>query len=129
MLANACGPCIGQWHRDDISEGDVNSIISSFNRNFAKRNDGNPQTNSFISSPEIVVAYALAGQPELQPADRQTHRRGRQLSTSSQPPAPKRRTFLKRGFIFKADGYLGAAGGPLVDRGQGGGRIQSACKS
>ena len=67
VLANACGPCIGQWHRDDISEGDVNSIISSFNRNFAKRNDGNPQTNSFISSPEIVVAYALAGRLSFNP--------------------------------------------------------------
>ena len=61
VLANACGPCIGQWHREDIADGEVNSIISSFNRNFAKRNDGNPQTNSFISSPEIVVAYALVG--------------------------------------------------------------------
>ena len=59
VLANACGPCIGQWKRADIEDGATNSIISSFNRNFAKRNDGNPQTNSFISSPEIVLAYAL----------------------------------------------------------------------
>jgi len=61
VLANACGPCIGQWKRDDIKEGESNSIISSYNRNFRRRNDGNPETLSFIGSPEIVVAYALAG--------------------------------------------------------------------
>ena len=61
VLANACGPCIGQWRRDDIEEGESNSIISSYNRNFKKRNDGNPETYSFIASPEIVVAFALAG--------------------------------------------------------------------
>jgi aconitate hydratase len=61
VLANACGPCIGQWKRDDVAEGEANSIINSYNRNFKKRNDGNSGTNSFIASPEIVVAYALAG--------------------------------------------------------------------
>jgi aconitate hydratase len=61
VLANACGPCIGQWKRDDIGEGEENSIINSYNRNFRKRNDGNPGTYSFIASPEVVVAYALAG--------------------------------------------------------------------
>lgn len=61
VLANACGPCIGQWKRDDIKEGTVNSIVSSFNRNFPKRNDGSAQTLSFIGSPETVVAYALFG--------------------------------------------------------------------
>ena len=61
VLANACGPCIGQWRRDDIGEGQENSIINSYNRNFRKRNDGNAGTYSFIASPEIVVAYALAG--------------------------------------------------------------------
>jgi aconitate hydratase len=104
VLANACGPCIGQWHRDDISDGDVNSIISSFNRNFAKRNDGNPQTNSFISSPEIVVAYALVGNlttnpltDELMTADGSSYR--------LQPPASAPEV-PKDGFVFKAEGYL-----------------------
>ena len=61
VLANACGPCIGQWarHTDDPSR--KNSIITSFNRNFSKRNDGNPQTHSFVASPEIVTALAIAG--------------------------------------------------------------------
>ncbi|MBP6334369.1 MAG: aconitate hydratase [Bacteroidia bacterium] len=61
VLANACGPCIGQWsrHTDDLSK--KNSIITSFNRNFAKRNDGNPNTHAFVASPEIVTALAIAG--------------------------------------------------------------------
>ncbi len=61
VLANACGPCIGQWRRGDVSDGQANSILSSYNRNFPKRNDGNSGTLSFIASPEVVVAYALAG--------------------------------------------------------------------
>ncbi len=67
VLANACGPCIGQWKRDDIQKGDKNSIISSYNRNFAKRNDGNPETLSFIGSPEVVVAYAFSGTLNFNP--------------------------------------------------------------
>lgn len=61
VLANACGPCIGQWKRDDIKEGDSNSIVSSYNRNFPARNDGNAETLSFIGSPESVIALALGG--------------------------------------------------------------------
>ncbi|MEN9826703.1 MAG: hypothetical protein RI953_2448 [Pseudomonadota bacterium] len=61
VLANACGPCIGQWKRHDIKDGEPNSIVTSFNRNFTARNDGNPQTHSFVASPETVVALALAG--------------------------------------------------------------------
>ncbi len=61
VLANACGPCIGQWKRDDIVKGETNTIVSSFNRNFPARNDGNPSTLSFIGSPETVVAMALTG--------------------------------------------------------------------
>ncbi len=104
VLANACGPCIGQWHREDISDGDVNSIISSFNRNFAKRNDGNPQTNSFISSPEVVVAYALVGNLTTNPlTDELTAPDG--SSYRLQPPAPAPEV-PENGFVFKADGYL-----------------------
>ena len=55
VLANACGPCIGQWKREDVHKGDRNSIVSSYNRNFAKRNDGNPETLNFIGSPESPI--------------------------------------------------------------------------
>ncbi len=65
VLANACGPCIGQWQRDDIVKGEVNTIVSSFNRNFPARNDGNASTLSFIGSPETVVAMALTGRLDV----------------------------------------------------------------
>lgn len=61
IMANACGPCIGQWRRDTNEPERPNSIITSFNRNFAKRNDGNPNTHTFISSPEVVAALTIAG--------------------------------------------------------------------
>lgn len=67
VLANACGPCIGQWKREDMKKGDKNSILTSYNRNFAKRNDGNPETLGFISSPELVVAMAFAGSMKFNP--------------------------------------------------------------
>ena len=67
VLANACGPCIGQWKRSDIDEGEKNTIITSFNRNFAKRNDGNAATESFVASPEIVTALASAGKLSFNP--------------------------------------------------------------
>jgi len=67
VLANACGPCIGQWKRDDIKKGERNSIINSFNRNFPARNDGNAETLSFIASPEIVTAFALTGRLDFNP--------------------------------------------------------------
>lgn len=62
IIANACGPCIGQWKRDDETANDrVNSIVTSFNRNFAKRNDGNPNTHAFVTSPELVAALTISG--------------------------------------------------------------------
>lgn len=67
VLANACGPCIGMWSRDDIKPGERNTIINSYNRNFAKRNDDNPNTLAFVASPEIVTAYALAGRLSFNP--------------------------------------------------------------
>ncbi len=67
VLANACGPCIGQWKRDDIEMGDRNSIVTSFNRNFKRRNDGNAETLSFIGSPEMVIALAAAGNISFNP--------------------------------------------------------------
>lgn len=61
IMANACGPCIGQWKRETDNPDRPNSIVTSFNRNFAKRNDGNPNTHAFVSSPEIVAALTIAG--------------------------------------------------------------------
>jgi len=68
VLANACGPCIGQWKRTDIAEGEPNSIMTSFNRNFRGRNDANPQTLNFLASPELVTAMAFAGRITFNPA-------------------------------------------------------------
>lgn len=67
VLANACGPCIGQWKRHDVKEGDKNTIITSYNRNFAKRNDGNSGTHAFVASPEIVTALAISGKLTFNP--------------------------------------------------------------
>jgi aconitate hydratase len=67
VLSNACGPCIGQWKRHDVKDGEKNSIITSYNRNFSKRNDGNAATHAFVASPEIVTALALAGKITFNP--------------------------------------------------------------
>ena len=67
VLANACGPCIGMWKRDDVGADEPNAILTSYNRNFPKRNDGSASTMAFISSPEIVMAMALAGRMDFNP--------------------------------------------------------------
>jgi aconitate hydratase len=67
VLANACGPCIGQWDRKDVKKGEANSIISSYNRNFTGRNDANPATHSFVTSPDLVVAMTIAGRLDFNP--------------------------------------------------------------
>ncbi len=67
ILANACGPCIGMWKRMDVKTGERNTIVTSFNRNFAKRNDGNPDTLAFVASPEITTALAIAGSLSFNP--------------------------------------------------------------
>jgi aconitate hydratase len=67
VLANACGPCIGQWDRQDIKKGEKNSIITSYNRNFTGRNDANPATHAFVASPEIVTALSIAGDLSFNP--------------------------------------------------------------
>ena len=67
VLANACGPCIGQWDRKDVKKGEANSIISSYNRNFTGRNDANPATHSFVTSPDLVVAMTIAGDLSFNP--------------------------------------------------------------
>jgi aconitate hydratase len=68
VFANACGPCIGQWSREGASEEITNTIVHSFNRNFAKRADGNPNTHAFVGSPELVTAIAIAGDLTFNPA-------------------------------------------------------------
>ena len=67
IFANACGPCIGQWDRKDADKKEVNTIVHSFNRNFAKRNDGNVNTHAFVASPELVTALAIAGDITFNP--------------------------------------------------------------
>jgi aconitate hydratase len=80
VLANACGPCIGQWARHGAEKGERNSIITSFNRNFAKRADGNPNTHAFVASPEIVTALAIAGDLTFNPQkDTLTNEKGEQV--------------------------------------------------
>ena len=69
VLANACGPCIGQWRRAKEMVGIPNTIVTSYNRNFPRRNDGQPQTMNFIASPEIVIAYALSGSLSFNPME------------------------------------------------------------
>jgi aconitate hydratase len=99
VLANACGPCIGQWERSDIGKGEANSILTSYNRNFPKRNDGNPGTHAFIASPEVVVAYALTGRLDTDPL----HDAGLGLAPPSAEELPA------KGFDAGRDGYQAPA--------------------
>ena len=108
VLANACGPCIGQWarHTDDPSR--KNSIITSFNRNFTKRNDGNPNTHSFVASPEIVTAMAIAGDLTFNPlTDTLTNADGEQVKLD--PPTGIE--LPEQGFAVEDAGFIA----PLAD--------------
>ncbi|XP_074036025.1 probable aconitate hydratase, mitochondrial [Leptinotarsa decemlineata] len=67
VLANACGPCLGQWDRRDVKKGEKNTIVTSYNRNFSGRNDANPATHSFVTSPELVTALSIAGRLDFNP--------------------------------------------------------------
>jgi aconitate hydratase len=103
VLANACGPCIGQWKRDDIKQGEKNSIITSFNRNFQKRNDGNAETNAFIGSPEIVTALALAGRLSFNPlTDKLKTPDGKEVKLEQ----PETSELPVNGFISDDAGYI-----------------------
>ena len=103
VLTNACGPCIGQWKRDDLEEGESNSIITSFNRNFRKRNDGNTGTHAFIASPEVVMAYGLAGRLTFDPCtDSLTTEDGREVKLTEPAPADD---IPRDGFVFAEEGY------------------------
>ena len=102
VLANACGPCIGQWDRTDIAKGEKNSILTSYNRNFPKRNDGNPSTHAFIASPEVVVAYALTGRLDLDPIHEGVELDGNLLKLE----APSAAELPTKGFDAGRDGYV-----------------------
>jgi len=106
VLANACGPCIGQWVRHGADKKEKNSIITSFNRNFAKRNDGNPNTHSFVASPEIVTALAIAGDMTFNPmTDTLTNEQGQQV----QLDPPQGIELPVKGFDVKDAGYQAPA--------------------
>ncbi len=86
VLANACGPCIGQWDRQDLEDGVPNSIVTSYNRNFPKRNDGYASTHAFVTSPETVMALTLAGRLDFDPAsDTLVNDAGEEVSLSVGP--------------------------------------------
>lgn len=106
VLANACGPCIGQWKRDDIKTGEKNTIVTSFNRNFRGRNDANIETLAFIGSPEIVMALGLAGRLDFNPMkeDLQTPKGPLKLKAPAAPELPE------RGFVPDPAGYQAPAG-------------------
>lgn len=90
VLANACGPCIGQWRRAKDTAGVPNTIVTSYNRNFPRRNDGQPTTMNFIASPEIVTAFALAGRLSFNPmVDSLTGADGKPFRLEPPKPAPE----------------------------------------
>ena len=103
VLANACGPCIGQWDRKNEDKSRKNSIITSFNRNFAKRNDGNPNTYAFVASPEIVTAYSIAGTLDFDPrVDKLTNEEGQEVLLDP----PEGLEFPKKGFDVEDPGFI-----------------------
>ena len=106
VLANACGPCIGQWARHFENPDRKNSIITSFNRNFAKRNDGNPNTHAFVASPEIVTALAIAGSLTFNPLkDTLVNEKGESVKLDE----PKGIDFPPNGFEVEDNGYQAPA--------------------
>ncbi|MFA5477589.1 MAG: aconitate hydratase [Bacteroidales bacterium] len=102
VLANACGPCIGQWARHNADKKEKNSIMTSFNRNFAKRNDGNPNTHGFVASPEIVTAFAIAGTLEFNPlTDSLINKKGEKIKLEE----PQGIELPIKGFAVEDNGY------------------------
>jgi aconitate hydratase len=102
VLANACGPCIGQWARHGAEKQEKNSIITSFNRNFSKRADGNPNTHSFVASPEIVTALAIAGDLTFNPiTDFLTNDKGEKVKLDE----PTGMEMPPKGFAVEDAGY------------------------
>jgi aconitate hydratase len=113
VFANACGPCIGMWDRAGADKAEKNTIVHSFNRNFAKRADGNPNTFAFVASPELVTALAIAGDLTFNPlTDTLTNEKGEQVKLD----APSGDELPKAGFAVEDAGYQApAADGSKVD--------------
>jgi aconitate hydratase len=106
VLANACGPCIGQWKRQGADKQGINSIMTSFNRNFAKRNDGNPNTHSFVASPELTTAFAIAGSLTFNPVkDSLINRKGQKVMLEE----PEGLEMPPSGFTVKDRGFQAPA--------------------
>ena len=103
IFTNACGPCIGQWAREGSDKQEKNSIVHSFNRNFSKRADGNPNTHAFVASPEMVAAVAIAGRLDFNPlTDKLINQNGEEVSLD--PPTGME--LPPRGFDVEDNGYL-----------------------
>jgi aconitate hydratase len=103
VLANACGPCIGQWKRDDIKQGEKNTIVTSYNRNFKKRNDDNDGTLAFIGSPELVTAIAFAGKLSFDPRkDSIVGSDGKEFKLKE----PQGDELPSQGYVFSKEGLL-----------------------
>ncbi len=106
VFANACGPCIGQWSRPGAEKGEKNTIIHSFNRNFSKRADGNPNTHAFVASPEIVTALAIAGDLTFNPlTDYLTNEAGEKVKLD----VPSGEELPAKGFAVEDAGYQAPA--------------------
>ena len=106
VFANACGPCIGQWAREGADKGEKNTIVHSFNRNFAKRADGNPNTHAFVASPELVTALAIAGRLDFNPlTDTLTNQDGEAVKLD----APVGEELPARGYAVEDAGYQAPA--------------------
>ncbi len=106
VFANACGPCIGQWSRPGAEKGEKNTIIHSFNRNFSKRADGNPNTHAFVASPEIVTALAIAGDLSFNPlTDYLTNQNGEKVKLD----IPSGLELPSKGFDVEDAGYQAPA--------------------
>lgn len=106
IFTNACGPCIGQWDREGAEKQEKNSIIHSFNRNFAKRADGNPNTHAFVASPEMVAAVAISGRLDFNPiTDTLTNQNGEQVKLDE----PKGSELPAKGFDVENNGYQAPA--------------------
>lgn len=102
IFTNACGPCIGQWSRTGAEKGEKNTIVHSFNRNFSKRADGNPNTHAFVTSPEMVAAIAISGNLGFNPiTDTLLNEKGEQVKLEA-PVGPE---LPSKGFAYEDNGY------------------------
>ena len=104
IMANACGPCIGQWKRHTDDPARKNSIVTSFNRNFAKRADGNPNTHAFVASPEVVLALTIAGELCFNPLEIKVNPESQRLQLLAPFPAWDGKDFTDMPLLIKAQG-------------------------